>query len=295
MRNSLILWHVLARGVALLTLVTLVACTSRPPAPIENRSGGRTQVASSVADLRPEYGASLSAGVPYKVARGDTLYSIAFRLGVDFRDLARWNGIPAPYTIYVGQTLQTRVSETVAVNVDPSPPSARPEVAPKSTPAKAPAPKQSVTPKVSSPQKTQPSKIAKPVTKPQSAVALGPVSEWLWPNRGKVIRSYSSSLHKGIDIAGKRGDSVRAAAAGVVVYAGTGVKGYGALLIVKHNDLYLSAYGHNDVLQVAEGDSVSAGQQIAQMGSTGTDRVKLHFEIRKQGKPINPTALLGKR
>ena len=295
MRSSRIPWLVLTRGVGLLTLVALAACTSRPPAPIENRSGGRNQPASTVADVRPGYGASLSSGVPYKVARGDTLYSIAFRLGVDFRDLARWNGIPAPYTIYVGQTLQTRVNETVAVNDEPRPPSARPEVAPKSVPAKTPAPKPSVTPKVSSPQKPEQSKIAKPVTKPKPAVALGPVSEWLWPSRGKVIRSYSSSLHKGIDIAGKRGDSVRAAAAGVVVYAGTGVKGYGALLIVKHNDLYLSAYGHNDLLQVAEGDSVSAGQQIAQMGSTGTDRVKLHFEIRKQGKPINPTALLGKR
>ena len=292
MRSSRTPWLVLTRSVGLLTLVALAACTSRPPAPIENRSGGRNQPGSTVADVRPEYGASLSAGVPYKVARGDTLYSIAFRLGVDFRDLARWNGIPAPYTIYVGQTLQTRVKQTAVASVEPS---ARPEVAPKSTPAKKPAPKPSVTPKVSSPQKPKLSPVAKPVTKPKPAVALGPVSEWLWPNRGKVIRSYSSSLHKGIDIAGKRGDSVRAAAAGVVVYAGTGVKGYGALLIVKHNDLYLSAYGHNDVLQVAEGDSVSAGQQIAQMGSTGTDRVKLHFEIRKQGKPINPTALLGKR
>lgn len=292
MRSSLALWHVVMRGTGLLTLVALVACTSRPPAPIENRSGGRTQVAPSVAEVRSEYGASLSAGMPYKVARGDTLYSIAFRLGVDFRDLARWNGIPAPYTIYVGQTLQTRLKQAAVASVEPS---ARPEAAAKSAPSETPAPKQSVTPKLSSPQKIEPPPVAKPAAQPNSAVALGPVSDWLWPNRGKVIRSYSSSLHKGIDIAGKRGDAVRAAAAGVVVYAGTGVKGYGALLIVKHNDLYLSAYGHNDVLQVAEGDSVSAGQQIAQMGSTGTDRVKLHFEIRKQGKPINPTALLGKR
>ncbi len=272
----------LARCMASLLMLALVAgCSSRPPAPIEDRSGGRSAPTPGP-QVKPDYGTSLAAGKPYRVVRGDTLYSIAFRLGVDFRDLASWNGIPAPYTIYVGQTLQTRVEAKVAVKAEPK----------SSSPAAEPAAKS--TPKTASPQQNK-SSSAKSASKPKTAVALGPVSEWLWPGRGKVIRSYSSSLHKGVDIAGTRGDPVRAAAAGVVVYAGTGVKGYGALLIVKHNDLYLSAYGHNDVLDVAEGDNVKAGQQIAQMGSTGTDRVKLHFEIRKQGKPINPTALLSKR
>jgi lipoprotein NlpD len=102
-------------------------------------------------------------------------------------------------------------------------------------------------------------------------------------------------VHKGIDIGGKRGDPVKAVAAGQVVYAGTGIVGFGELLIVKHNDVYLSAYGHNDQLLVAEGDTVKAGQVIAEKGSSGTDRVKLHFEIRKEGKPIDPQRLLPRR
>lgn len=110
-----------------------------------------------------------------------------------------------------------------------------------------------------------------------------------------MARGYSTNLHKGVDIAGQRGAIVRSAAPGVVVYAGTGVKGYGALLIVKHNEQYLSAYGHNDVILVREGDRVSAGQQIARMGSTGTDTVKLHFEIRKLGQPIDPLKMLPRR
>lgn len=108
-------------------------------------------------------------------------------------------------------------------------------------------------------------------------------------------RAFSDVLHKGIDIAGQRGDPVYATASGVVVYAGTGVKGYGALLIVKHNDQFLSAYGHNDAMLVSEGAGISAGQQIARMGSSGTDTVKLHFEIRRQGQPVDPLRLLPKR
>ncbi len=124
---------------------------------------------------------------------------------------------------------------------------------------------------------------------------LGPVSRWRWPSDGRLVRGYSSNLHKGVDIAGKRGDPVRAAARGVVVYAGTGVKGYGALIIVKHNDDYLSAYGHNDAILVAEGDTVKDAAVIARMGSSGTDSVKLHFEIRRQGKPIDPVKVLPRR
>ena len=121
------------------------------------------------------------------------------------------------------------------------------------------------------------------------------MSRWKWPSPGKVTRKYSSNLHKGVDIQGSRGDPVKASASGVVVYSGTGVKGYGALLIIKHNDQYLSAYGHNDAILVEEGDAIKAGQQIAQMGSSGTDTVKLHFEIRRQGKPVDPLTLLPKR
>ncbi|MEP5567540.1 MAG: peptidoglycan DD-metalloendopeptidase family protein [Halioglobus sp.] len=109
------------------------------------------------------------------------------------------------------------------------------------------------------------------------------------------MRSYSSTVHKGIDIGGNRGDAIQAVAAGQVVYAGTGIVGLGELVIVKHNDIYLSAYGHNNTLMVSEGDVVAAGQKIAEKGSSGTDSVRLHFEIRREGKPIDPLRLLPKR
>ena len=122
-----------------------------------------------------------------------------------------------------------------------------------------------------------------------------PVDRWFWPAEGAVSHVYSAERHKGIDLVGERGSPVMATAAGVVVYAGTGVTGYGALLIVKHNDTYLSAYGHNDALLAAEGQQVDAGQVIARMGSTSSDSVKLHFEIRRNGRPVNPTSLLPQR
>jgi lipoprotein NlpD len=122
-----------------------------------------------------------------------------------------------------------------------------------------------------------------------------PVAKWLWPTNGKVTRGYSSSVHKGIDIDGKRGDGIYAVAAGKVVYAGTGIVGYGELLIIKHSEVYLSAYGHNSRLLVSEGMQIKAGQKIAQKGSSGTDTVKLHFEIRKEGKPIDPKRVLPAR
>ena len=121
------------------------------------------------------------------------------------------------------------------------------------------------------------------------------MSRWRWPSNGKVVRTFASNVHKGIDIAGSRGDPVTATAAGKVVYAGAGVTGYGSLIIVKHNDTYLSAYGHNEQLLVSEGSVVKVGQQIATMGSSGTNSVKLHFELRRQGKPVDPLTLLPKR
>lgn len=133
---------------------------------------------------------------------------------------------------------------------------------------------------------------AKPVVK---VAPNKPVSGWRWPSNGKVLRRYSSSVHKGIDIGGRLGDPVKAVAAGQVVYAGTGIVGLGELLIIKHNDVYLSAYGHNSRLLVGEGDNIKLGQRIAQKGSSGTDTVKLHFEIRKEGKPIDPLRLLPRR
>jgi lipoprotein NlpD len=121
------------------------------------------------------------------------------------------------------------------------------------------------------------------------------VRTWLWPAGGRVLRAFDASLHKGIDIGGARGDAVRAAAGGRVVYAGSGIAGYGLMLILRHNDEYLSAYGHNDELLVTEGSTVRAGDPIARLGSSGTDGVKLHFEIRRGGRPVDPRDLLPPR
>jgi lipoprotein NlpD len=121
------------------------------------------------------------------------------------------------------------------------------------------------------------------------------VGTWRWPAQGEVVRRFSGTVHKGIDIGGAAGDPVQAVAAGTVVYAGAGIPGYGELIIVRHNERYLSAYGHNERLLVGEGDTVAAGQRIATRGSSGTDSVKLHFEIRDRGKPVDPLGLLPPR
>lgn len=256
----------------------LAACGGSPPAPIEDRY--------------PKGSESVSTRY-YTVQRGDTLYSIAFRYGVDFRQLAAANGIGPPYTIYPGQKLDLERQAPVAVA---KPPVQESKTAKSSKPVpSAPATKPSHS---SGTAKTPP-----PVTKPSPPPVTtktdnwtgSTVKAWRWPASGKVTRGYSSSVHKGIDIGGKRGDSVVAVADGKVVYAGTGIVGFGELLIVKHNEVYLSAYGHNDQLLVAEGQRVSAGQKIATKGSTGTDTVKLHFEIRREGKPIDPMRLLPRR
>ena len=218
--------------------------------------------------------------------RGEALYDIAWRYGIDYRSLAAKNNIKAPYTIYPGQILTLQGSAAT-----------KPVVATKkSSPSKTSAP-----PKVVK----APTKPTAPVSKPVKkaivtpvVVAVKPVSGegWLWPAKGEVINGFKATgkINKGIDIAGNRGDSVMATKSGVVVYAGSGLTGYGKLLIVKHSDIYLSAYAHNNRLLVKEGDKVSRGQKIAEMGSTGANRVMLHFEIRKEGNPINPQNLLPK-
>jgi len=294
-------------SVALL-LLSLVACSGTAPRdlkPWEKTSGSAAERGSSAdtRSARPDYGPKLAVGKPYTVKRGDTLYAIAFRLGLDFRELAARNGIKAPYMINVGQVLQTSKPAAVASNTSSktsgsgksttnratSSKTKSSEV--KSKPSSGKATKSSSTStKVA--KKTQPSKKA---SSSKSVEPNRPVSRWRWPSRGKVIRTFASNVHKGIDIAGSRGDPVTATAAGKVVYAGAGVTGYGSLIIVKHNDTYLSAYGHNEQLLVSEGSVVKVGQQIATMGSSGTNSVKLHFELRRLGKPVDPLTLLPKR
>lgn len=257
-----------ARLLVLLMLSALYACGGNAPAPVEERH------------LRPRPPPPvITSHVPsaYRVGKGDTLYSIAFRYGLDFRKFAAANRIAAPYTIFPGQSLRLREASLVA----------KPSLPKKSVVIPAPVPEKAKPP---APRPDPPASTAAVVDFVGASVAA-----WRWPTAGRVVRGYSGSLHKGIDISGRRGDVVSAVAAGKVVYAGTGIVGFGELLIVKHNELYLSAYGHNDRLLVAEGDIVRAGQPIARKGSSGTDKVKLHFEIRKAGKPIDPQRLLPQR
>lgn len=214
-----------------------------------------------------------------KVSKGDTLYSLSRELGMSVDQLARLNGLKPPYKIELGQ--QLRVTATATSSAASPGSASKPSVA-QAQPAKTESKKRSTT-------------TVAPSSSQNSAVSFGPVARWIWPATGKVVRSYSDNLHKGIDIAGQRGADVKASAKGVVVYSGTGVKGYGALIIVKHNEDYLSAYGHNDAILVSEGATVTEGQTIARMGSSGTDKVKLHFEIRRRGKPIDPLKVFPRR
>ena len=225
----------------------------------------------------PDSSSTPTTGV-HRVVSGDTLFSIAWRYGLDHRDLARWNAIPEPYTIYPGQRLKTSRPSVVP----PMPAPAAPAATPRSTPPAAASRREQRA-------ATRPAR-ARPVTPPPGNEP--PVRAWRWPARGTIVGTFAREGGKGIDIAGRAGAPVVAAAGGRVVYSGSGLRGYGKLIIVKHNKRYLSAYAHNDRLHVKEGDTVTSGQRIADMGSTDAQRVKLHFEIRRDGKPVDPTRYL---
>nr|WP_255722110.1 peptidoglycan DD-metalloendopeptidase family protein [Ectothiorhodospira lacustris] len=282
---------------------------------------------SGCAAVKPEDPAFRSG--TYTVRQHETLYSIAWRYGLEWQALARWNGIREPYTIYPGQRLRmnpppgqsrtasaptpaaTPAPRTTAATpretrTEPPPRAATPTPAPPASASARPAPTASVPPPTSSsPAPTpppsssasstppRPAPVAQPVREPatptSAPAATGPLV-WQWPTEGQVVRRFDAqgTGKKGIAITGQRGQPVRAAAPGRVVYSGSGLVGYGKLIIIKHNDSYLSAYGHNEKILVNEGATVSAGQQIALLGDTGTDRPMLHFEIREDGKPVDP-------
>jgi len=201
------------------------------------------------------------------VRKGDTLYSIARYQGLNHKQLARWNALSAPYAIYPGKTLKLRPPAT-------------------SYKAKA---------------QSQISR-KKPVTAVKNATVASKslpkrVKVWQWPAKGKLVKTFNArdTNRKGIGIAGNRGQSIKAAAGGKVVYSGNGLIHYGNLVIIKHSNSFLSAYAHNRTLLVKEGDQVRVGQTIAQMGTIENGRARLHFEIRKSGKPVNPLRYLPKR
>jgi lipoprotein NlpD len=232
----------------------------------------------------------------YTVRKGDTLLRIAFDFGQNYRDLVEWNKLANPDDIKVGQVLRVSApggERTANVQTQPIP----------------------MPPAASAPRKTEPRVDKKPATETTvadtrpsvpavtpvvpaapAAPAAGASDEarlsWMWPSEGRVIATFDDGRNKGLDIAGKAGQPVVAAGSGKVMYAGSGIRGYGNLVIVKHSNSLLSAYAHNRKIVVKEGDNVAKGQLIAEMGDSDADLVKLHFEIRQQGKPVDPTRFL---
>lgn len=284
------------RAGALLAWVLVIAGCAAPkgPVPVEDRG---TMVHAPVASAptgpgippittdaqgRPLPGIE-NYGKPgyYAVRPGDTIRRIAAETGQRWQDIASWNGLPNPDQIEVGQVLRVIPPAASAV-------AAAPAAAPVSAPPPA------VTP--AAPAASAAARPAAPTASVAPAAAGGDEDVgWIWPAQGSLIAGFDEAKNKGLDIAGKAGDPVLAAADGRVVYAGAGLRGYGNLIILKHNNTYLTAYAHNQALLVKEDQSVQKGQKIAEMGNSDADRVKLHFEIRRQGKPVDPARYLPAR
>lgn len=264
---------------------------------------------TSAAPVRSIAVSSVPRGV-HKVVEGESLAKIADRYGRDFRELARINGIQRPYRIRVGQTIALSRLDRQEIEVDKTP---------QVNPSKPTLVATRWKPKMVQPKETQPVKKKKLVEqvkavnkaptaeKPKQTVAnIEPKKElktttqhtpvpWMWPTEGKVISKFQDrSTNKGIEIANKLGTPIQAVKSGKVVYSGQGLRGYGRLLIIKHDDQYLSAYAHNHELLVKEGQHVQQGQTVATMGQTDTSQVKLHFELRYNGKPVDPLSYLSK-
>jgi lipoprotein NlpD len=269
---------------SLMGLAVLGACsTAHRPAPVEDRSVmGRVTspaaMASSQADAAKVLPGAENAGKPgyYTVQRGDNLTRIGLDHGQAWRDLARWNNISNPDVIEVGQVVRVTPPGSAVDN-------AGVVVRPVASSGQSNA--QQTNAQVNTP--------AKPLPAATAVVAEDIV--FSWPASGSVIAGFDEAKNKGLDIGGKAGDAVLAAADGQVVYAGAGLRGYGNLVILKHNSTYLTAYAHNQKLLVKEDQKVHKGDKIAEMGSSDADRVKLHFEVRKQGKPVDPTKFLASR
>jgi len=270
-----------------LAVQLLISCTTPTRAPASSRESHPVRPLPPA--QRPPF---------YRVRKGDTLYALSWRFGVDYRQLARWNQIRHPYRIYPGQSLRLSSPPAGSQRQARATPKREQAKTKASTATKKTKPSGSkVTPSASVPvakrQKTpRPTRSATKPQRTQTAPA-GKLS-WQWPTKGKVQQSYSAAdaTRKGIQVTGEGGQAVVAAEAGKVVYAGSGLIGYGQLIIVKHNNKYLSAYGHNRKLLVQEGDVVTRGQPLAEMGSNGTGEPMLHFEIRKNGKPVDPLKYL---
>ncbi len=275
------------RGVLFIIVAAVVlnlfpACSSHQPAPVEEQS-------TLIKKRR------LNSDGTYSVRTGDTLYAIAFHYGMDPQELARWNGIAGPYVIHPGQKLRmlppkpgsvtSADSSAVKVSAVKPPAQARTKPAAETKPVQ-------TSPPSAAPVSKQPQ-----VAKPQPAPVDADPKSWRWPTQGRVLRGYvaDNPSRNGLDITGKDGQAIIASAPGQVVYSGNGLIGYGELIIIRHSEKMLSAYAHNRVRLVKEGDQVTAGQKIAEMGRNTGNEPLLHFEIRVRGKPVNPLNYLPKK
>jgi len=274
---------------ALLSACVLAGCANKNrPAPVEDRSPNATK-----APVKMIAGAD-NSGKPgyYSVKSGDTLIRIGMDNGQSWRDIARWNNIENPNLIETGQVLRVTPPEETGVVVRPvsstnvvtSPAPASAASAPATATNTA-----AVRPPASA---ASPPNSSTPANNLANTDSAEETVSFQWPTRGNVLAGFDEVKNKGIDIAGKAGDPVLAAADGKVVYAGSGLRGYGNLVILKHNNTYLTAYAHNQSLLVKEDQAIKRGQKIAEMGNSDADQVKLHFEIRRQGKPVDPAKYL---
>ena len=268
-----------ALGTAVLAGVILAGCSTQANrAPVEDR--GQSASSSSTVDVKSLPGAE-NAGKPgyYTIKPGDTLIKVGLEHGQSWKDIARWSNLDNPNVIEVGQVVRVVPPgrDVASSSSGGSGRTVAPVVVGGGTAA------------TSAPVTSTPAAPSAPVAKGADDV------NFIWPASGSLIAGFDEARNKGYDISGKAGDPVVAAADGRVVYAGAGLRGYGNLIILKHNNTYLTAYAHNQSLLVKEDQSVKKGQKIAEMGSTDADRVKLHFEVRRQGKPVDPSRYLPSR
>ena len=293
-------WQVAMALTVLAALLASTGCAGRrlaEPAPVEDRG---TSASARPVDARSLPGAE-NAGKPgyYTVQPGDTLFRIALDSGQTWRDVQAWNNLANPNVIEVGQVLRVAPPVGAAATAVAAVPAATSAVtsAPVtptsvvSRPLSATGTGTPTVPPVATP--TVPTPAATPA--PAIAVPVADAVSFVWPAQGTVVANFDEAKNKGVGIAGKVGDPVLAAADGRVVYAGAGLRGYGNLIILKHNNTFLTAYAHNQALLVREDQTVKQGQKIAEMGSSDADRVKLHFEVRRLGKPVDPMSFLPKR
>lgn len=277
-----------ALGAVLVAGGLLAGCAQINEAPVEDRGGWGAHSGASV-DPSTLPGAE-NAGKPgyYTVQTGDTLIRIGLEHGQSWKDIARWSNLPNANLIEVGQVV--RVVPPGVVESEGARPVASTSVQAVTLP-----PVGTSSSAVTPPVAVIPPVVATPVEPVKSTGGDASGLGFIWPASGSVIAGFNEATNKGVDIAGKAGDSVVAAADGRVVYAGAGLRGYGHLVILKHNNTYLTAYAHNQKLLVKEDQNVKKGQNIAEMGSSDADRVKLHFEVRRQGKPVDPSRYLPAR